>query len=217
MTKLCSGLLNTLPPEYAVVRFDFSGNGDSEGDFQYANYMQEAMDLRAVVLATRAMGHHVEAVAGHSKGATDVLLYAAKYVDVQKVINLAGRWRMKCGITERFGERAMELLRSGESVMKKSRRCDGDGNMIDFEFEVTMEQLRERLDMDMNVVVRALADDVTVLTVHGERDQIIPVQDGRDLHQAIRSGLLEVIEDADHSFSDVETTVVDAMVSFLRG
>lgn len=216
VTQLCSGLLNKLPPEYAVVRFDFSGNGHSDGVFQYANYTQEAIDLRAVVLAVRAMRYHVEAIAGHSKAATDVLLYAAKYADVPNLINLAGRWNMKRGIAERFGERAMHLLQNGHTLVKNSRRCGGDGTMIDFQFQLTMEQLRERLDMDMNAVVRALPHHVNVLIVHGEQDDVIPVQDGRHLHQAISNSSLVVVQHADHSFSHKETQVVDAIVSFLR-
>lgn len=52
----------------AAYRFDFSGNGESEGSFQYGNYRSEADDLRAVV---RHFRHHQRlpaAIIGHSKG-----------------------------------------------------------------------------------------------------------------------------------------------------
>ncbi|CAI5505353.1 unnamed protein product [Closterium sp. Naga37s-1] len=57
---------------FATVRFDFSGNGDSEGAFATGNYRHEAADLQSVVEWVRAQGRHVEAVIGHSKGAAGI-------------------------------------------------------------------------------------------------------------------------------------------------
>ncbi|KAI3989287.1 hypothetical protein MKX01_004836 [Papaver californicum] len=52
----------------SVFRFDFSGNGESEGTFQYGNYIKEADDLHSVVMHFLGMKHAVSAIVGHSKG-----------------------------------------------------------------------------------------------------------------------------------------------------
>ncbi|XP_014752170.1 uncharacterized protein LOC100835568 isoform X2 [Brachypodium distachyon] len=51
-----------------IFRFDFSGNGESGGEFQYANYRKEADDLHSVVLYLHQEKYDVKAVVGHSKG-----------------------------------------------------------------------------------------------------------------------------------------------------
>ncbi|XP_048563472.1 uncharacterized protein LOC125543995 isoform X2 [Triticum urartu] len=52
----------------SVFRFDFSGNGESEGIFQYGNYRKEAEDLHSVVSYLYQEKYDVAAVVGHSKG-----------------------------------------------------------------------------------------------------------------------------------------------------
>ncbi|KAH9761657.1 Hydrolase 4 domain-containing protein [Citrus sinensis] len=52
----------------SAFRFDFSGNGESEGSFLYGNYRREAEDLRAIVQDFCAKGRVITAIIGHSKG-----------------------------------------------------------------------------------------------------------------------------------------------------
>lgn len=79
----------------SAARFDFSGNGESGGTFQFANYSQQVEELRAVAEHLKGRGMRVTGVVGHSMGGNIVLLYAAKYQDVSKVVNIAGRFHMK--------------------------------------------------------------------------------------------------------------------------
>ncbi|KAK9947983.1 hypothetical protein M0R45_003575 [Rubus argutus] len=69
-------------------RFDFAGNGESEGAFQF-----------------------VSAIFGHSKGAIDVLLYASKYHDVPTVVEASARYDLKKGIEERLGKDFMQRIK----------------------------------------------------------------------------------------------------------
>ncbi|MFQ6642651.1 hypothetical protein Gotur_017857 [Gossypium turneri] len=52
----------------SVFRFDFAGNGESEGSFQYGNYYREADDLHAVLQHFSGENRVVSAILGHSKG-----------------------------------------------------------------------------------------------------------------------------------------------------
>jgi uncharacterized protein len=82
-----------------TLRFDMTGNGESEGPFRFSNYADECEDLRAVVLHARiALGLTVDCVVGHSKAGGAVLLYASKYADVPLVVNVAGRFNMARGV-----------------------------------------------------------------------------------------------------------------------
>lgn len=50
--------------EVSSLRFDFSGNGDSEGMFEYGNYEVEARDIRAAVQYCRDLGSKVIGLVG---------------------------------------------------------------------------------------------------------------------------------------------------------
>ncbi|KAL0311871.1 UNVERIFIED_CONTAM: hypothetical protein Sradi_5586400 [Sesamum radiatum] len=55
----------------SAFRFDFAGNGESEGSFQYGNYRREAEDLRSVVKHFQGEQRLIVALIGHSKGKTE--------------------------------------------------------------------------------------------------------------------------------------------------
>ncbi|XP_021990555.1 uncharacterized protein LOC110886972 isoform X2 [Helianthus annuus] len=52
----------------SAFRFDFSGNGESEGIFEFGNYRKEVDDLQAVIQHFAAENRVVSAILGHSKG-----------------------------------------------------------------------------------------------------------------------------------------------------
>ncbi|KAG5527296.1 hypothetical protein RHGRI_028255 [Rhododendron griersonianum] len=58
-----------------AFRFDFSGNGESNGCFQYGDYWRQAEDLRAVVEHFNRGRRVTSAIVGHGKG----LSFCAKY------------------------------------------------------------------------------------------------------------------------------------------
>lgn len=92
------------------LRFDFSGNGESEGSFRYSGYETEVQDLRAVIEALRADGWNVTAILGHSKGAHIVLRYSWTFDDMPKVISLSGRFDFSRQPKTRFTQEQMTDL-----------------------------------------------------------------------------------------------------------
>ncbi|CAN6984841.1 unnamed protein product, partial [Brassica oleracea var. botrytis] len=82
-------------------RFDFSGNGESEGGFNYGNYKYEADDLHSVIQHFSNTNRVVTTIIRHSKGGNVVLLYASKYCNdgnVRNIISISGRYDLKKGI-----------------------------------------------------------------------------------------------------------------------
>jgi hypothetical protein len=57
-----------------------------------------------------ALGRAVVGMVGHSKGGTDVLLYAAKYDDVPCVVSIAARCDVQQGVQRRLGAAVLEQL-----------------------------------------------------------------------------------------------------------
>ncbi|GJW06192.1 putative alpha/beta hydrolases superfamily protein [Tanacetum coccineum] len=72
-----------------AFHFDFVGNGESGGTFQYANYRREADDLYSVIQHFHEANCVTRAILRHSKSGNVVLLYASIYDDVHRVINVS--------------------------------------------------------------------------------------------------------------------------------
>ncbi|CAG7869872.1 unnamed protein product [Brassica rapa] len=147
----------------SAFRFDFSGNGESEGSFYFGNYNHEADDLRSVIQHFSNMNRVVPVILGHSKGGDVVLLYASKYHDISNVINLSGRYDLKRGIGERLGEDFLDRLEQQGFFDVK------DGRSV---YRVTADTIMERLNTDMHEACLKIDKDCRVLTVHGSEDEI---------------------------------------------
>ena len=61
-----------------AARFDFSGNGESEGEFAKASYIKEAKDLRSVIDVFESRGYKRFLLVGHSMGSAVCMLEASE-------------------------------------------------------------------------------------------------------------------------------------------
>ncbi|PNT72252.1 hypothetical protein BRADI_2g41807v3 [Brachypodium distachyon] len=107
----------------SIFCFDFSGNGESGGEFQYGNYRKEADDLHSVVSYLHQKKYDVKAIVGHSKGGDVVVLYASMYHDVNMVVNLSGRFYLEKGIEERLGKGFIDRINKEGYI--EERFCTG--------------------------------------------------------------------------------------------
>ncbi|XXG56268.1 hypothetical protein AAC387_Pa03g3731 [Persea americana] len=192
----------------SAFRFDFSGNGESEGSFQYGNYRKEADDLRAVVQYFSGGEHEVIAIAGHSKGGNVVLLYASMYHDIPTVVNISGRYALDKGIGVRLGKDFMQRI-------KKDGYIDVKDKTGKVEYRVTEESLMDRLSTDMHAACLSI-EDCRVLTVHGSVDEIIPVEDALEIAMLIPNHKLHVIEGADHGYTSHQAELISTVLDFIR-
>uniref|UniRef100_A0A803MRP9 Serine aminopeptidase S33 domain-containing protein n=1 Tax=Chenopodium quinoa TaxID=63459 RepID=A0A803MRP9_CHEQI len=199
----------------SAYRFDFSGNGESDGTFAYGNYSKEVEDIRAVV--------------NHFNGASrsEVMLsyyMLQKYHDIRTVVNLSGRYDLKEGIAERLGEDFMESIEKNGYMDVECQKTVLDdialtilrylvGNVL---YRVTKESLMERLNTDMHEAALKIDKNCRVLTVHGTADEIIPVEDAYEFSKIIPNHKLHIIEGANHSFTEHQDEVVPVVIDFIK-
>ena len=69
----------------AVLRFDFTGLGQSEGDFANSNFSSNLDDLRAAVAAMRSRLQAPSLLVGHSLGGAAALYMASEVPEVKAV------------------------------------------------------------------------------------------------------------------------------------
>ncbi|ANM63817.1 alpha/beta-Hydrolases superfamily protein [Arabidopsis thaliana] len=191
----------------SAFRFDFSGNGESEGSFYYGNYNYEADDLHSVIQYFSNLNRVVTIILGHSKGGDVVLLYASKYHDIPNVINLSGRYDLKKGIGERLGEDFLERIKQQGYIDVK----DGDSG-----YRVTEESLMDRLNTDMHEACLKIDKECRVLTVHGSGDETVPVEDAKEFAKIIPNHELQIVEGADHCYTNYQSQLVLTVMEFIK-
>lgn len=192
----------------SIFRFDFSGNGESEGEFQYGNYRKEADDLHSVVSYLYQEKYDVTAIVGHSKGGDVVVLYASIYDNVHMVVNLSGRFYLEKGIEERLGKEFIDRINKEGYIEAKNK----SGKVL---YRVTKESLMERLNTDMRAASISISKECRFFTVHGSADDIIPVEDAYEFAKHIPNHKLCVIEGADHCYTAHRKELSDAVVDFI--
>lgn len=133
--------------------------------------------------------------AGHSKGANSALIYASVYDDVPNVINVAGRFDLKRGITERFGNDIAARLARDKQIPLEDTRDDG----VPIQWNLTKWSYQDRINTDMQAACKKIRC-TDVLTVHGSKDRVSPVEDAHCWGQHIPHHKLKVVDGADHSF-----------------
>ncbi|XP_059640807.1 uncharacterized protein LOC132282972 isoform X2 [Cornus florida] len=193
----------------SAFRFDFAGNGESEGSFQFGNYWREAEDLHAVIQHFSRAKRLISAILGHSKGGGIVLLYASKYHDVRTVVNVSGRYNLKGGLEDRLGKNFIERIKKDGFIDVKKR--SGEVN-----FRVTEESLMDRLNTNMHEACLKIDEECRVLTVHGSADEIIPVEDALEFAKIIPNHKLHIVEGADHCYTSHQTDLASIVLPFIK-
>ncbi|KAL1188060.1 hypothetical protein V5N11_009902 [Cardamine amara subsp. amara] len=192
----------------SAFRFDFSGNGESEGNFYYGNFNNEADDDLHMVIQylCNTMNRVVPVILGHSKGGDVVLLYASKYGDtIRSVVNISGRFDLKKGI--RLGDDYMEKIREqGFIDAKEGKSC----------FRVTEESLMDRLNTDMHEACLKIGRKCKVLTVHGSDDTVVPVEDAKEFAKIIPNHNLEIVQGANHGYTKHQKQLVSTAMEFIK-
>ena len=105
----------------ACLRFDFTGLGNSQGDFASTNFTMNVGDL---VRAAEYLGEHYQApslLIGHSLGGAAVLVAARSIPSVRAVATIAAPADTH-HVTGQFGEKLAEIEREGEAEIMLGQR-----------------------------------------------------------------------------------------------
>ena len=184
----------------ATLRFSFSGNGDSEGDFRESCPTKEVGDLGAVLDALSASDREwAIAYAGHSMGGAVGVQRAFIDSRIEMLISLAGMVDTADFAKRKFGE-----LTPGEGFMWDKPECPLSQAFLD----------------DMNLVgsVEKLAEQVQVpwLLIHGTEDTVVPLEESERMAERGADTELITLEGADHVFSgDAAALMSEAVVEWL--
>jgi len=176
---------------FLALRFDFSGNGQSEGEFSKSTYSKQVAEMQEASGVILKKGVRRLGLAGHSMGAVIAVLTAPRIETVKAVCTLAGRLT---GLNaSNFFSRSQ--IKELENTGKVSFTSRGRSLQLSTEFFADAKQY------DLPETVKSLKTPLMV--VHGDADEIIPVENAYQAKSLNPEHMeLAVIAGADHMFSN---------------
>jgi uncharacterized OsmC-like protein/alpha/beta superfamily hydrolase len=106
---------------FGVLRFDFTGLGQSEGDFADSTFSGSVQDLLAAARAMQVAGAVPSLLIGHSLGGAAVLAAASDLPAVKAVATIAAPFDVQ-HVTRLFGDDLQALLDHGEAEVRLGGR-----------------------------------------------------------------------------------------------
>ncbi len=172
---------------YAVLRFDFTGLGESEGDFARSGFSANVADLVAAAAWLRAEQATPALLVGHSLGGLAALQAAARIADCRAVTTIGAPARAEHVARHLDGD--LDSLRT---------RGSGEVKIGGRPFRLS----REFLD-DLALPPPALAQlRRALLIMHAPRDTIVSIEHASQLFIAAKHPKSFVsLDDADHLLS----------------
>ena len=176
----------------AVLRFDFTGLGHSDGEFGNTTFTSNVADLHAAAAMLEARGMAPDLLIGHSLGGAAVLR-AAEGIPSAKAVATIGAPFSPGHVTHNFGEALEEIADKG-----KAEVCLGGRPFVikqDFVNDVSQAKLGEAIAG----LKRAL------LVLHAPTDDVVGIENASDIFLAAKHPKSFVtLDDADHLISRAE-------------
>ncbi len=185
-----------------VVRFSFSGNGESEGSFEESTISKEVGDLGSVIDAVKKAGYGEIIYVGHSMGGAVGVIRAASDDRINRLVSLAGMVHTNLFLEVEFGDVIPDA-----GYMWEDEDCP-----LSTTFAEDMREIDDVLD-------KAPAIHVPWLLVHGDEDDVVPIDQSREIFgKANEPKKLVELPGVDHVFSDAGLQpMIQAVTSWLKG
>ena len=173
----------------AVLRFDFTGLGHSQGEFANTSFRSNVQDLVAAAryLSGRDMGP--ELLIGHSLGGAAVLRAAARISQARAVVTIGAPFDP--GHVTRAFEGALEDIRTDgrAEVVLAGRR-----------FTIGKEFVEDVINQDLGDAIAGLGKALLIL--HAPRDEVVDISNATRIFVAAKHPKSYVtLDEADHLVS----------------
>jgi len=173
----------------AVLRFDFTGLGNSDGDFANTNFSSNIDDLVCAAQALRAQYRAPQILIGHSLGGAAVLGAAARLDSVKAVVTI-GAPATAQHVMHLFKEQSEQIQQQGEALVTLGTR----------QFSIKKQFVDDIASYSSTEKIRDL--DAALLVFHSPLDAIVSIDEAALIYQAARHPKSFIsLDRADHLLS----------------
>jgi putative redox protein len=174
----------------AVLRFDFTGLGESEGEFAATTFSSEVSDL---VAAARFLEREYAAprlLVGHSLGGAAVLAAAAEISSTAAVATIAAPFH-PAQLRGLLGEAAAQIEQAGQATVRLGGR----------DFTIRKSLLDDLAAQQPTETLHRLK--AALLVMHSPGDRVVGIDNAADIYRAAHHPKSFVsLDQADHLLSD---------------
>ena len=175
---------------FAVMRFDFTGLGSSEGEFANTNFSSNVEDLVAAADFLRETYTAPSVLIGHSLGGAAVIAAASRIPEV-KGVAVIGAPAEADHVTMQIGDSRAEIEAKGEATVKLAGRP----------FTIKKQFLDDLANQD--VLTHAAKLKKPLLVMHAPLDQTVGIENATRIFSAAKHPKSFVsLDDADHLLSN---------------
>jgi putative redox protein len=175
-----------------VLRFDFTGLGESEGDFADTNFSSNIQNLKAASDYLKANYKEPSLLIGHSLGGAAVL-YAAAEIDSVKAIATIGAPSDPKHVTRLISHGLDDINTKGYAVISIGGRP----------FTIKKQFIDDLKNVNMSTVLKKLKK--AILIAHSPQDNIVGIDNAAEIFMAARHPKSFVsLDGADHLLSKAE-------------
>ena len=184
----------------AVLRFDFTGLGASEGEFASTNFSSNVADLHSAVEYLRANYEAPSVLIGHSLGGAAVLAVAGDVPEVKAVATI-GAPADVAHVIHNFGSKIDDIEDQGEATVQLAGRP----------FTIRKQFLT---DVRETVLAERIASMRTpLLVLHSPIDQTVGIENAGKIFGAAKHPKSFVsLDNADHLVSKAEDAAFAASI-----
>lgn len=173
----------------AVLRFDFTGLGASEGDFANTNFSSNVADLLAAARFMAASDRPVSLLIGHSLGGAAVIVAAASLPEVKAVVTLGAPASAE-HVLAQFGQDLDRLETDGVAQVK----------LVGRPFMIRRQFIEDARAQNVQAAVSRLGRPLLVM--HAPRDGTVGIENAAELYGAAKHPKSFVsLDQADHLLS----------------
>lgn len=175
---------------FGVLRFDFTGLGESEGDFSKSNFTTNVDDVLCAARFLEREYQSPQVLVGHSFGAMAMIRAARELPAVTSVVSIAAPAEPR-DVLNHFGDARQSIERDGGALVQVM----GHRVWIERQF------VDDVLAQDFKDTVRDLGKALLIL--HSPNDDVVPIDHAAQLFQNARHPKSFVsLDRADHLLSD---------------
>ncbi|MFB0613168.1 bifunctional alpha/beta hydrolase/OsmC family protein [Aurantiacibacter poecillastricola] len=170
----------------AVLRFDFTGLGGSDGDFANAGFATNVEDLIAAAKALEERGLPPVLLVGHSLGGAAVLAAAEQVPQVRAVATLNAPYDA-AHVFEHFGDAVDDIEEDGE----------GEVTLAGRKFRIARSFLEQGRDQPQGERIANLG--LPLMVMHTPQDEVVGIENARLIFEkAVHPKSFVALDGADH-------------------
>jgi uncharacterized OsmC-like protein/alpha-beta hydrolase superfamily lysophospholipase len=176
----------------AVLRFDFTGLGHSEGEFENTNFTTNVQDLVAASAELARRGMCPSLLVGHSLGGAAVLKAAPEMKNIKAVVTLGAPFDPE-HITKNFTDALPQIIRDGVAEVSLGGRP----------FRISNDFLQDIAKGKLTPAIASL--NAALLVLHAPRDATVSIDNASEIFLAAKHPKSFItLDGADHLLSRAE-------------